>query len=64
MVNEGENVLLIQPTQLLADKTFDEEFTHRQDCPPIKVFHGGTVGQVSGVNWPTIWRIRETARRL
>lgn len=43
-VREGHNVLLLQPTKLLIEKTKVEEFGRFSDPPPIKVFHGDTVG--------------------
>jgi hypothetical protein len=48
MANEGKNVLLLQPTKLLIEKTQKEEFERRSDHPPIKTFHGGTVGNNVG----------------
>jgi hypothetical protein len=48
MVAEGKNVLLLQPTKLLIEKTQTEEFDRLPDCPPIKTFHGGTVGNNVG----------------
>ena len=44
LVREGHNVLLLQPTKLLIDKTRIEEFGRLDNPPPIKVFHGDTVG--------------------
>ena len=45
LVEDGRNVLLLQPTKLLIDKTRVEEFGKLADPPPVKVFHGDTVGQ-------------------
>lgn len=43
-VRDGNNVLLLQPTKLLIEKTRVEEFGRLSDPPPIRVFHGDTVG--------------------
>lgn len=44
LVQEGSNVLLIQPTKLLIEKTKVEEFGRLSDPPHVRVFHGDTVG--------------------
>jgi hypothetical protein len=43
-VREGNNVLFLQPTKLLIEKTRVEEFGRLPDPPPIKVFNSDTVG--------------------
>ncbi len=43
-VCDGNNVLLLQPTKLLIEKTRVEEFGRLSDPPPIKVFQSDTVG--------------------
>ena len=45
LVQQGHNVLMLQPTKLLIEKTKLEEFGQLPVPPPIKVFHGDTVGQ-------------------
>ncbi|UPJ96405.1 DEAD/DEAH box helicase family protein [Bradyrhizobium sp. 172] len=44
LVQEGSNVLLLQPTKLLIEKTRVEEFGLLSEPPSVKVFHGDTVG--------------------
>ena len=44
LVQEGSNVLLLQPTKLLIEKTRVEEFCRLSEPPSVKVFHGDTVG--------------------
>ena len=44
LVDEGCNVLMLQPTKLLIEKTRLEEFGRFSDPPPVRVFHGDTVG--------------------
>ena len=44
MVQEGSNVLLLQPTKLLIENTKVEEFGQLSDPPHVRVFHGDTVG--------------------
>lgn len=44
LVQEGSNALLIQPTKLLIEKTRVQEFGRLFEPPPVKVFHGDTVG--------------------
>src|SRR4051794_33963999 len=48
LTRRGRNVLIAQPTKLLADETAENEFRQRPGCPLIKVFHGGTVGRGVG----------------
>ena len=38
-------MLLLQPTKLLIEKTRIEEYGRLTNSPPVKVFHGDTVGQ-------------------
>ena len=45
LVHEGRKVLLLQPTKLLIEKTKIEEYGRLPESPPIKTFHGDTVGQ-------------------
>jgi len=45
LVQQGRNVLLLQPTKLLIEKTRVEEFGKLPDPPPVKVFHSDTVGR-------------------
>jgi hypothetical protein len=44
MVSEGKNVLLVQPTLNLIDKTKTEELDRLPNAPVVKIFHTGTVG--------------------
>jgi len=44
LVREGRNVLLLQPTKLLIEKTRIDEFGKLSDPPPVRIFHGDTVG--------------------
>ena len=48
MVMEGKNALILQPTKLLIEKTKVEEFDQGAGCPPIRIFHNGTVGNHVG----------------
>ena len=48
MVMEGKNVLILQPTKFLIEKTRVEEFDQSAGCPPIRIFHNGTVGHHVG----------------
>lgn len=43
-VQDGNNVLLLQPTKLLIEKTRVQEFGRLPVPPPVKVFHEDTVG--------------------
>ena len=45
LVQESRKVLFLQPTKLLIEKTKVEEYGRLPEPPPIKVFHGDTVGQ-------------------
>jgi hypothetical protein len=45
LVKQGRNVLFLQPTKLLIEKTKTEEFGRLAEPPLVKVFHTDTVGQ-------------------
>ena len=44
LANTGENVLFLQPTKELIDKTIEQELQIRSDFPPHRKFYGTSKG--------------------
>jgi hypothetical protein len=45
LANKGKNVLFLQPTKELIDKTIEQELQGRPDSPPNKKFYGASKGR-------------------
>jgi hypothetical protein len=44
LANKGANVLFLQPTKELIDKTIEQELQRRSDSPPYQKFYGASKG--------------------
>jgi superfamily II DNA or RNA helicase len=50
LVRNHNRVLVLQPTRELIDRTVNEELQALVDPPPVRVFHGGTIGKAAKVS--------------
>jgi hypothetical protein len=50
LVRNHNRVLILQPTRDLIDRTVNEELQALVDPPPVRVFHGGTIGKAAKVS--------------
>jgi hypothetical protein len=50
LVRNHNRVLILQPTRDLIDRTVNEELQALVDPPPVRAFHGGTIGKAAKVS--------------